>query len=67
MMPYGLDPQVEMEIKQSKYYSQFIYLVGNPLEQRDLKRCLVEKASAVLILSNKLTFDAQQEDTRTIL
>ena len=47
-----------MELMQSKYVSSVFYLEGNPLDQRDLKRCLIEKAKAVIILSDKLSFDA---------
>lgn len=33
----------------------------------DLRRCLIEKADAVIILSDKFSFNAEHEDTRTIL
>jgi len=33
----------------------------------DLNRCLVEKANAVVILSDKFSLDAEHEDTHTIL
>jgi hypothetical protein len=35
--------------------------------EADLKRCQVEKAKAVIILCNKHSSDANEEDARTIL
>ncbi|CDW84459.1 cation channel family protein [Stylonychia lemnae] len=67
MMPQRPDPTFEMELMQSKYATSVFYIEGNPLDQRDLRRCLVEKSKAVVILSDKLSFDTQKEDTHTIL
>ena len=52
------DAVVEMDLMSSPYFSSVYYIEGNPLDPRDLKRCLVEKAKAVIILSDKLSFDA---------
>jgi hypothetical protein len=42
-------------------------LEGLTSNDEDLRRCLVEKAEAVIILSDKFSFNAEHEDTRTIL
>ena len=42
-------------------------LEGASSNDEDLVRCLVEKAAAVIILSDKFSFNAQHEDTKTIL
>ena len=67
MTPYRPDPSIELELMKSKYTSSVFYIEGNPLDQRDLRRSLIEKAKAVIILSDKLSYDAQKEDTHTIL
>lgn len=43
------------------------YIEGSSLIESDLKRCHVYKAEAVIILSDKFSFDAEIEDTETIL
>ena len=50
-----------------KYPTQLYYIQGSSLDQNALKRCLVDKADAVIILNDKFSFDADQEDTHTIL
>lgn len=42
-------------------------LEGNSNNDDDLLRCLVDRAEAVIILSDKFSFDAEYEDTKTIL
>jgi hypothetical protein len=42
-------------------------LEGFTNNDEDLRRCLIEKADAVIILSDKFSFNAEHEDTRTIL
>lgn len=37
------------------------------MDPQDLRRCQVEKAKAVIIFSDKLSFDVHKEDTHTIL
>jgi len=37
------------------------------LKESDLKRCQAEKAKAIVILCNKQSNDANEEDARTIL
>ena len=32
-----------------------------------MRRCLIDKSDAVIILSDKFSFNAEHEDTRTIL
>jgi hypothetical protein len=58
MMPSRPDVNTEMELMQPRYISSVFYIEGNPIDPRDLKRCLIEKANAVIILSDKLSFDA---------
>lgn len=43
---------------QDQNSSSIFVLEGDPLDPRDLKRCLIEKAQAIIILSDKLSFDA---------
>lgn len=52
---------------QPPFSSCVFYLEGNPLDPQDLRRCQVEDAKAVIIFSDKLSFDAHKEDTHTIL
>ena len=40
---------------------------GDPLQEKDLKRCQAEKAKAIIILCNKQSGDASEEDAKTIL
>lgn len=67
MMPKPPDADTEMKLMHKKYVSTVYYLQGNPLEKHELKRCLIEKAKTVVILSDKLADDANQSDTHTIL
>jgi hypothetical protein len=67
MQPSRPDPTIELTLMQTKYSSCVFYLEGNPLDQQDLKRCQIENAKAVIIFSDKLSFDAHKEDTHTIL
>ena len=50
-----------------KYVGKLFYVEGTTQDQFHLRRCLVEKAEAVIILSDKFSFDADFEDTGTIL
>jgi len=50
-----------------KYSATMRYIEGSSLSESDLKRCHVYKAEAVIILSDKFSFDAEIEDTETIL
>jgi hypothetical protein len=47
--------------------SNVFYIQGDPLKEKDLKRCQVEKAKAVIILCDKQSGDANKEDSNTIL
>ena len=66
-MPTRPDTAMEKIINSSKYVSKVKYLEGDSKLKYNLKRCIVEKAKAVVILSNKLTNDANKEDAKTIL
>lgn len=52
---------------QHQYLGRLFYVEGTTQEQFHLRRCLVQKAEAVIILSDKFSFDADFEDTGTIL
>lgn len=67
IQPRRPDPSIELALMQPQYSSRVFYLEGNPLDVSDLRRCQVENAKAVIIFSDKLSFDAHKEDTRTIL
>lgn len=44
-----------------------IYIQGDPLLEKDLRRCQIEKAKAVILMCNKESADANAEDSKTIL
>jgi len=67
MIPRCPDANTDMELKTPAYLNTVCYIEGNPLEPDKLKKMLVEKAKAVVILSDKLSLDANQADTHTIL
>jgi len=69
MQPFGPEkiPELHAILCKSKYLINLQYLEGSPLENDSLERCLIEKADAVIILSDKFSFDADQQDTHTIL
>lgn len=54
-------------LKSSSYESRVSFIQGNPLFQRDLKRCLAEKAKCCVILSNQFCQNPVLEDQRNIL
>lgn len=60
MQPFGPDkiPELHLILNKSKYMNNLHYLEGSSLDESDLKRCIIEKAEAVIILSDKLSFDA---------
>lgn len=61
-------PSADTEILMlHKYLGKLFYVEGTTQEQFHLRRCLVERAAAVIILSDKFSFDAEIEDTTTIL
>jgi len=67
MMPSRPDPATQLILVKPNYSTILFYIEGNSLDPIDLGRCLVEKANAVIILSDKFSFDAEHEDTHTIL
>lgn len=67
-MPHRPSPETEMRLMHKSYVTSVVYMEGNTLDHSDLKRCLVEKARTVVILSDKLARqDASKIDTHTIL
>lgn len=67
MMPHRPDPQMELMMMKPEYMSALYYIEGSTFDQKALKRCRLEKARAVIILSDKFSYDAEHEDTHTIL
>lgn len=67
LMPVQPDPNLEIWLQKETYSNEVTILEGVSSNDDDLKRCLVEKAEAVIILSDKFSFNAEQEDTKTIL
>jgi len=49
------------------YENQVLYLVGNVLDQKDLKRARTDNSICVIILANKLTPNHRQEDFNNIM
>lgn len=56
-----------MEIFIQKYEIFINYLTGNPLDERDLKRGDTHKAETCILLTNKNSKSAEEEDHRNIL
>lgn len=69
LQPFGPDkiPELHLIINKSRFMNNLHYLEGSSLDEADLKRCVIEKAEAVIILSDKLSFDPGQQDNYTIL
>jgi len=65
MQPFGPEkvPELHQILMKTRYSINLDYLEGNPHEEADLKRCLIEYADAVIILSDKLSVDADQQDS----
>ena len=61
------DPKSEMELFMQKYKVFLTYLAGNPLNARDLQRGDTHKADSCVILTNKNSKSAAEEDHLNIL
>ena len=61
------DPKSEMELFMQKYNVFLTYLAGNPLNARDLSRGDTHKADSCVILTNKNSKAAAEEDHLNIL
>lgn len=66
LSPHRPDPALETMIR-SPEYSNVIYVQGDPHLDKDLKRCSLEKAKAIILICNKQSADASAEDSKTIL
>ena len=60
MQPHRPDPDTELTMSKPKYLTTLHYIEGSSLNASDLDRCLVQKAKAVIILSDKFSFDAER-------
>ena len=60
MQPNRPDPDTELTMSKPKYVTTLHYIEGSSLNDSDLERCLVHKAKAVIILSDKFSFDAER-------
>ena len=58
---------MEIGIQSQDYNKEVTILEGLTSNVDDLQRCLIAKSDAVIILSDKFSFNAEHEDTRTIL
>jgi hypothetical protein len=58
MQPYGPEKFPDIHAILNNNSNRMTYLEGSTLENQDLERCLIEKADAVIILSDKFSFDA---------
>jgi hypothetical protein len=67
MMPQRPDPATELLMMKPQYINALFYIEGSTLDNMALSRAKLEKSAAVIILSNKFTYDAENEDTKTIL
>jgi len=67
MIPTAPDPNLEIWLQKEAFSNEVTILEGISSDDDDLLRCLVEKAEAVVILSDKFSFNAEHEDTKTIL
>ena len=63
MMDSTPDTTMELILTKPAFISTLYYLEGSTIDKKDLKRCLVERARAVIILSDKFSFDPEQDDT----
>eukprot|EP00347_Sterkiella_histriomuscorum_P022282 403331035 len=61
------DPKPEMELFIQKYGMFLTYLAGNPLNSRDLMRGDTHKADSCVLLTNKNSKSAAEEDHLNIL
>lgn len=50
-----------------EYTGKLQYLQGSTLVDEDLERCSLANAAAVVLLGDKFSYDAEHEDTHTIL
>ncbi|CAD8157114.1 unnamed protein product [Paramecium pentaurelia] len=66
LCPQRPDVNLESLIQQPEY-SNVIYIQGDPHLDKDLKRCQIEKAKAIIIMCNKQSSDPTAEDSKTIL
>ncbi|CAD8213071.1 unnamed protein product [Paramecium octaurelia] len=62
-------PNTEMEdfLHNERYEMFLIYLQGNPMVERDLRRAAVTQAKACVILTNKQIVDSHSADHKNIL
>ena len=58
---------MENLIRMPNYAPDVFYIQGDPLLEKDLKKCQAEKSKAIIILCNKQSGDANEEDAKTIL
>ena len=62
------DPSPEVDIYiHGKYERGLCYLAGNPLDEEVNKRAKTHKAEACILLTNKNSSNASEEDYRNIL
>jgi len=67
LSPEMPDLLMENLLNSAEHRSTVFYIQGNPLSERDLKRCQADKAAGILILCNKQSADPAKEDAKTLL
>jgi len=67
MRNYPPNEEMKVILRLPSFESKVTYLEGNPLNDKDLGRCLADKAKCVIILSNQFCNNPQLEDYRNIL
>ena len=67
LMPHRPDPATELLMMNPRFINSLFYIEGSTIDNLALSRAKLEKSAAVIILSNKFTYDAENEDTKTIL
>lgn len=58
---------MSLVLKSPQFENKVTYIEGNPIHQKDLRRCLAEKAKCCVILSNQFCRNPTVEDQRNIL
>lgn len=53
LCPKRADSNLEIVLNNSQYARNVFYLQGDPLVEKDLKRCQAEKSKAIVLLCNK--------------
>ncbi|EGR27459.1 hypothetical protein IMG5_195710 [Ichthyophthirius multifiliis] len=67
MKPHHPNEEMQKILQKNHLQTKLTYLYGNPLNSEDLKRAQTENSQCVIILADKMTKDADEEDKRNIM